>query len=71
VQVHSRTRQAIASSAHGSFLRAVLSLCPQLDPELAHLLQQLCSLDPDLQEALFARPEGEMMAILDVLEPVG
>lgn len=71
VQVHTRTRQAISSATHGSFVRSVLSLCPRLDPELAHLLQQLCNLDPDLQDALLARPEDEMMAILDVLEPVG
>ncbi|MBU3729210.1 MAG: sigma-70 family RNA polymerase sigma factor [Phycisphaerales bacterium] len=27
--------------------------------------------DPDVRERLFLQPEGEMMAVLDVLEPVG
>ncbi|MCX5948716.1 MAG: hypothetical protein NTY67_11205 [Cyanobacteria bacterium] len=38
---------------------------------LAQLLEHLCSLDPDVRERLFKQPEGEMMAVLDVLEPVG
>jgi hypothetical protein len=42
-----------------------------LEPHLARLLEQLCGLDPDVRERLFQQSEGEMMAVLDVLEPVG
>ena len=50
--------------------RSVLAICPQLEPHLAQLLERLCSLDLGVRDTLFRQPEGEMMAVLDVLEPV-
>ena len=49
---------------------AVLSLCPRLDPELALLLEQLCRCGQEVQRILAADPGPELIAILDVLEPV-
>ncbi len=34
------------------------------------LLEGLCTMDAAAREALFQAPEGEMLAILDVLEPL-
>ena len=70
VQVHQRITGPIASAQDDSLPRSVLAICPQLDPHLAQLLERLCSLDPGVRDTLFRQPEGEMMAILDVLEPV-
>ena len=70
-QVHQRLQGPIHSAKDDPLPKSVLALCPQLEPHLAHLLEQLCSLDPDVRERLFLQPEGEMMAVLDVLEPVG
>ena len=71
VQVHHRLNLPISSSQDDPLPKSVLALCPQLEPHLAQLLEQLCSLDPDVRERLFQQPEGEMLAVLDVLEPVG
>jgi hypothetical protein len=48
----------------------VLSLCPRLDPELALLLEQHCRCGQEVQCILAADPGPELIAILDVLEPV-
>jgi hypothetical protein len=69
-QVHQRLNVPILSAQEDPLPKSVLAMCPQLEPHLAQLLEQLCSLDPDVRERLFQQPEGEMMAVLDVLEPV-
>ena len=70
VQVHQRITGPIATAQEDPLPRSVLAICPQLEPHLAQLLERLCSLDPGVRDRLFRQPEGEMMAILDVLEPV-
>ena len=70
-QVHQRITGPIASAQNDPLPRSVLAICPQLEPHLGQLLERLCSLDPGVRDTLFRQPEGEMMAILDVLEPVG
>jgi DNA primase len=70
VQVHQRISGPIASAQDDPLPRSVLAICPQLEPHLAQLLERLCSLDLGVRDTLFRQPEGEMMAILDVLEPV-
>jgi DNA primase len=70
VQVHQRITDPIASAQDDPLPRSLLAICPQLDPHLAQLLERLCSLDPGVRDTLFRQPEGEMMAILDVLEPL-
>ena len=70
VQVHQRITGPIASAQEDPLPRSVLAICPQLEPHLAQLLERLCRLDLGVRDTLFRQPEGEMMAILDVLEPV-
>ena len=70
VQVHQRITGPINSAQEDPLPRSVLAICPQLEPHLAQLLERLCSLDLGVRDTLFRQPEGEMMAILDVLEPV-
>ena len=70
VQVHQRISGPIFSAQEDPLPRSVLAICPQLEPHLAQLLERLCSLDLGVRDTLFRQPEGEMMAILDVLEPV-
>jgi hypothetical protein len=70
VQVHQRITGPIASAQDDPLPRSLLAICPQLDPHLAQQLERLCSLDPGERDTLFRQPEGEMMAVLDVLEPV-
>jgi len=70
VQVHQRITGPIASAQEDPLPRSVLAICPQLEPHLGQLLERLCSLDLGVRDTLFRQPEGEMMAILDVLEPV-
>jgi hypothetical protein len=70
VQVHQRISGPIASAQDDPLPRSVLAICPQLEPHLAQLLERLCSLDLGVRDTLFRQPEGEMMAVLDVLEPV-
>jgi len=70
VQVHERITSPIASAQDDPLPRSVLAICPQLEPHLGQLLERLCSHDPGVRDTLFRQPEGEMMAILDVLEPV-
>ena len=52
-------------------VRSVRALSERLEPELADLLQQLCCAGLEVQQMLEASLEGEVMAVLDVLEPVG
>ena len=51
--------------------QAVLALCPRLEPELAHLLEQLCHSGREVQQLLATDPGPELIVVLDVLEPVG
>jgi DNA primase len=61
-----------ASGAEGDGLRAaVLAALPQMDAPLAHLLRPLVGCGEAVRRQLEAHPEGELMCILDVLEPVG
>jgi DNA primase len=69
-QVHQRITGPIASAQDDPLPKSVLAICPQLEPHLGQLLERLCSLDPGVRDTLFRQPEGEMMAVLDVLEPV-
>jgi len=71
VQVHQRISGPIPSALDDPLPQSVQAICPQLEPHLGQLLERLCSLDPGVRNTLFRQPEGEMMAILDVLEPVG
>jgi len=70
MQDHQRITGPIASAQDDPLPRSILAICPQLEPHLAQLLERLRSLDPRVRDTLFRQPEGEMMAILDVLEPV-
>jgi DNA primase len=70
VQVHQRITGPINSVQDDPLPRSVLAISPQLEPHLGQLLERLCSLDPGVRNTLFRQPEGEMMAILDTLEPV-
>jgi hypothetical protein len=70
VEVHQRISGPIANAQDDPLPRSILAICPQLEPHLGQLLERLCSLDTGVRDTLFRRPEGEMMAILDVLEPV-
>jgi hypothetical protein len=61
-----------ASGAEGDGLRAaVLAALPQMDAPLAGLLRPLVGCGEAVRRRLEAHPEGELMCILDVLEPVG
>jgi DNA primase len=70
VQVHQRITGPINSAQDDPLPRSVMAICPQLEPHLAQLLERFCSLDLGVRDTLFRQPEGEMMAVLDVLEPV-
>jgi len=71
VEAHRRLSGPIRSAQEDPLSRAVMAMGPQLEPRLAALLESLCTMDSSAREALFLKPEGEMMAVLDVLEPVG
>jgi hypothetical protein len=61
-----------ASGGEGDGRRAsVLPALPQMDAPLAHLLRPLVGCVEAVRRRLAAHPEGELMCILDVLEPVG
>ena len=51
--------------------RAVRGLGARLEPELGDLLQQLCRDGLEVQQMLGGNLEGEVIAVLDVLEPIG
>jgi hypothetical protein len=70
VEAHRRLPRSIRTAQEDPLPKVVLALCPQLEPHLASLLEGLCTMEAAAREALFLAPEGEMMAILDVLEPV-
>jgi DNA primase len=71
VEAHRRLSGPIRSAQEDPLPRAVMAMGPQLEPRLAALLESLCTMDSHSREALFLKPEGEMMAVLDVLETVG
>jgi DNA primase len=71
VEAHRRLSRPIRSAQEDPLPRAVMAMGPQLEPRLAALLESLCTMDSHSREALFLKPEGEMMAVLDVLETVG
>lgn len=71
VETHRRLNGPIRNAQEDPLPRAVVAMLPHLDPRLAALLDGLCTMDSAAREALFLKPEGEMMAVLDVLEPVG
>jgi len=50
---------------------AALALAPRLDPELGDLLRELIQCGEQVRKMLAADPQPELMAVLDVLEPVG
>jgi DNA primase len=61
-----------ASGAEEDGLRAsVLAALPQIDAPLAGLLRPLVGCGEAVRRRLETHPEGELMCILDVLEPVG
>lgn len=68
-EVQRRLPQEIGEQ-QDSLARAVRGLSARLEPELGDLLQQLCRDGLEVQEILGANLEGEVMAVLDVLEPV-
>ena len=70
MQVHQRITGPIASAQDDPLPRSVLAICSQLEPHLGQLLERPCDHDPGVRDTLFRQPEGEMMAILDVLEPI-
>jgi hypothetical protein len=71
VEAHRRLSGPIRSAQEDPLPRAVMAMGAQLEPRLAALLESLCTMDSHSREALFLKPEGEMVAVLDVLEPVG
>jgi DNA primase len=71
VEAHRRLNQPVHTSQTDPLPKAILAICPQLEPHLAALLEGLCIMDAAAREAAYQAPEGETMAILDVLEPVG
>jgi hypothetical protein len=48
----------------------VHALCRKLEPNLAALLKDLCVAGREVQGMLGREPGVELMAVLDVLEPV-
>lgn len=60
------------SEGEGDGLRgSLLAALPQMDAPLAALLSPLVGCGEAVRKRLEAHPEGELMCILDVLEPVG
>jgi hypothetical protein len=70
VEAPRRLNQPVRSAHEDPIPRAILAICPQLEPDLAALPQRLCTMDAGAREVLLQAPEGELMAILDALEPV-
>jgi DNA primase len=71
LEVQRRLPQKAGEPEHDPLVRVVRGLCGCLEPELADLLQQLCRDGLDAQQMLRGSLEGEVMAVLDVLEPAG
>ncbi len=71
VEAHRRLTGPIRSAQEDPLPRAVVAMLPKLEPRLAVFLESICTMDSTAREALFLSPEGEMKAILEVLEPVG
>ncbi|MFN9244005.1 MAG: DNA primase [Cyanobacteriota bacterium] len=70
VEAHRRLTGPIRSAQEDPLPRAVMALGPRLEPRLAAFLESICTMNSHSRKALFLKPEGEMMSILDVLEPV-
>ena len=69
MQVQQRLPPSLDKPQDDPLLQAVLSLCPRLEPELAHLLEQLCHSGREVKQLLATDPGPELMVVLDVLEP--
>jgi DNA primase len=70
VEAHRRLPRSIRTAHEDPLPKAVFALCPKLEPHLASLLEGLCTMEAAAREALFLAPEGELIAILDVLEAI-
>jgi hypothetical protein len=70
LEVQRRLPQDAGEPEHDPLARVVKGLCGRLEPELGDLLQQLCRDGLEAQQMLEGNLEGEVMAVLDVLEPV-
>lgn len=70
VEAHRRLSGSIRSVQEDPLTRAVVAMLPHLEPQMAAILEDLCNMDSGALEALFLKGEGEMMAVLDELEPV-
>jgi DNA primase len=70
LEVQRRLPQGAMEQGKDPLARVVRGLCGRLEPELGDLLQQLCRDGLEVQEMLGGNLEGEVMAVLDALEPV-
>jgi DNA primase len=70
LEVQRRLPRDAGEPEHDPLARVVKGLCGRLEPELGGLLQQLCRDGLEVQQMLGGNLEGEVMAVLDVLEPV-
>jgi DNA primase len=69
VGIQSRIPQGV-SSEQDPLPAGVQALCRKLEPNLAALLKDLCVAGREVQGMLERDPAVELMAVLDVLEPV-
>ncbi|MCS5700777.1 CHC2 zinc finger domain-containing protein [Cyanobium sp. FGCU-52] len=70
--LHQRLPEGEETQEPGDLLpAAALALAPRLDPELGGLLEELSQCGNRVRQLLADDPEPELMAVLDVLEPVG
>ena len=70
VAVHSKIPQGLDAQGQDPLLTGLRALCSKLEPRLSALLRDLCDAGQEVQEMLLLDPATEMMAVLDVLEPV-
>ncbi|MEB3167969.1 MAG: CHC2 zinc finger domain-containing protein [Synechococcaceae cyanobacterium] len=70
VGIQSRIPQGV-SLEHDPLPAGVQALCRKLEPNLAALLKDLCVAGREVQGMLERDPAVELMAVMDVLEPVG
>jgi hypothetical protein len=69
-EVQRRLPQGAMEQGKEPLAWVVRGLGGRLEPELGDLLQQLCRDGLEAQQMLGGNLEGEVMAVLDVLEPV-
>jgi DNA primase len=70
--LHQRLPEGEETQETGDLLpAAALALAPRLDPELGGLLEELSQCGNRVRQLLAVDPQPELMAVLDVLEPVG